>query len=116
MRNFVALQQFIQDLRTQRLRTILTVLGITWGTVAVVVLLACGVARGEQNREDRHGMGAGIGVVWPGQTTKPYKGFPDGRPSRFREEDALLRATGTRDIAEISPEFRQHGVPGRVGE
>jgi putative ABC transport system permease protein len=116
MRNFVALQQFIQDLRTQRLRTILTVLGITWGTVAVVVLLAFGVGLEKQNRKNMHGMGDGIVVVWPGQTTKPYKGFPDGRPIRFREEDALLLATEISDIAEISPEFMQHGVPVRVGE
>ena len=110
MRNFVALQQFIQDLRTQRLRTILTVLGITWGTVAVVVLLAFGVGLEKQNRKNMHGMGDGIVVVWPGQTTKPYKGFPDGRPIRFREEDALLLAPEISDIAEISPDFMQHGV------
>ena len=31
--------EFWNDVRAQKLRTTLTVLGITWGTVAVVVLL-----------------------------------------------------------------------------
>jgi len=36
-------RDFLADLRAQKLRTSLTVLGIAWGTVAVVVLLAFGV-------------------------------------------------------------------------
>jgi len=34
--------EFWNDIRAQKLRTTLTILGITWGTVAVIVLLAFG--------------------------------------------------------------------------
>ena len=35
-----AILEFWSDMRAQKLRTVLTILGIAWGTVAVVVLLA----------------------------------------------------------------------------
>ena len=38
------LRQLGRDLRTQKLRTLLTTLGIVWGTVAVSLLLAFGQA------------------------------------------------------------------------
>jgi ABC-type antimicrobial peptide transport system permease subunit len=37
------LGEFLRDLRAQKLRTALTVFGIMWGTVAIVVLLAFGM-------------------------------------------------------------------------
>jgi putative ABC transport system permease protein len=41
--NFLnTLIEFGRDLRAQKLRTFLTIFGITWGTVAVIVLLAFG--------------------------------------------------------------------------
>jgi putative ABC transport system permease protein len=45
-----AIRQLWADLRAQRLRTTLTIFGITWGTVAVVVLLAFGVGLENQTR------------------------------------------------------------------
>jgi putative ABC transport system permease protein len=44
------LGDFLADLRQQRLRTALTILGVTWGTVAVVVLLAFGTGLEQQTR------------------------------------------------------------------
>ena len=51
MRLLTTLSQFFQDLRSQKLRTALTILGITWGTVAVVVLLAFGVGLEKQSKK-----------------------------------------------------------------
>ena len=36
------LWEFLSDLRAQKLRTFLTIFGIVWGTVAIVVLLDFG--------------------------------------------------------------------------
>ena len=38
----IAIQQLLVDARSQRLRTLLTVLGITWGTLALGLLMAFG--------------------------------------------------------------------------
>ena len=37
-----AFRQMLRDMRSQKLRTFLTVFGIVWGTVAVSLLLAFG--------------------------------------------------------------------------
>ena len=39
-----ALRQLLRDMRSQKLRTFLTVFGIVWGTVAISLLLAFGGA------------------------------------------------------------------------
>ena len=64
-------REFFADLRAQKLRTSLTVLGIAWGTVAVVVLLAFGVGLERQTRKRFHGLGDRIVILWGGRTTRP---------------------------------------------
>src|SRR5207302_906343 len=82
--------EFFADLRAQKLRTSLTVLGVAWGTVAVVVLLAFGVGLERQTRKRFHGLGDRIVILWGGRTTKPFAGFGDGRPIRLRPDDVPL--------------------------
>ena len=43
MKSLMFLSQFFRDIRSQKLRTFLTIFGITWGTIAVVLLLGFGV-------------------------------------------------------------------------
>jgi putative ABC transport system permease protein len=86
-----SLRDFFHDIRTQRLRTFLTVMGITWGTVAVVVLLAFGVGMERQTRKRMHGLGERIVILFGNRTTKTYEGFPQHapRPGSTRSEQRL---------------------------
>ncbi|HEY8470854.1 MAG TPA: ABC transporter permease [Longimicrobiales bacterium] len=115
MRTFHLFRQFLDDIRAQKLRTALTVLGITWGTVAVVVLLAFGVGLAEQMKRNARGMGDGIVIVFGGRTTRAYAGFGDGRLIRLREEDATLIAREVPGIEGISPEYGGYVRPVRRG-
>ena len=115
MRLGTILSQFVHDVRAQKLRTTLTILGITWGTVAVVVLLSFGSGLEQQNRKNMHGMGDGIVVLFGGRTTIAFEGFPDGRGINLRPEDAAVLNQEIADIAQISPEYRHSGVPVRRG-
>ena len=110
------LSEFIRDLRAQKLRTFLTIFGIVWGTVAIIVLLAFGMGFRRQLSANMHGMGESIAILFPGRTTRAFEGFGTGRPISFIEEDAQLLATEVREIAKISPEYSADGVPIRVGE
>jgi len=110
------LTEFIQDLRAQKLRTFLTIFGIVWGTVAIVVLLAFGVGFKKQLSINFHGIGDSIVIMFPGRTTKAFEGFGTGRPIRLVEEDAWLLQREIREIAAISPEYNRRRVPVRVGE
>src|SRR5205823_13422833 len=85
-------REFFGDMRAQKLRTSLTVLGIAWGTVAVVVLLAFGIGLERQTRKRFHGLGDRIVILWGGRTTKPFAGFGDGLPIRLQAEDVPLLA------------------------
>jgi putative ABC transport system permease protein len=108
---FRSLKDFFNDIRTQRLRTILTIMGITWGTVAVIVLLAFGVGMEKQTRKRMHGLGERIVILFGNRTTKSYEGFPEGRYIRLQEEDVQLLQHEIPDIVEISPEYSSWSVP-----
>lgn len=110
------LSEFILDLRAQKLRTFLTVFGIVWGTVAIVVLLAFGMGFKRQLSANMHGMGESIAILFPGRTTRAFEGFGTGRPISFREDDALLLRTEVGEIAKISPEYSADSYPIRVGD
>ncbi len=115
MRLFGSLKDFFHDIRTQRLRTFLTVMGITWGTVAVIVLLAFGVGMERQTRKRMHGLGERIVILFGNRTTKSFAGFPEGRYIRFQEEDVALLQSEIPEIVEISPEYSTWRVPARRG-
>ena len=108
--------EFLRDLRAQKLRTFLTIFGIIWGTVAIVVLLAFGMGFKKQLASNMHGIGESVAIMFPGSTTKPYEGFGIGRPVSLIEEDARLIATQVPEIAKISPEYAAGDEQVRLGE
>ena len=71
----------------QKKRAYLTIAAIAWGTVAILLLLAFGEGLKRQLDKNRRAMGENIAVLWPGDTTKAWKGLPPGRPIRPRVED-----------------------------
>jgi putative ABC transport system permease protein len=109
------ISEFIVDLKAQKLRAFLTMFGIIWGTVAIVVLVAFGVGFRKQTVANMHGIGEGLAIVWPGKTTKPYAGYGIGRSLSFVEEDTKLVAAQVPNVSGISPEYGKRTVT-RVGQ
>ena len=107
--------EFIVDLRAQKLRAFLTMFGIIWGTVAIVVLVAFGMGFKRQMSVNMHGIGEQIAIVWPGRTTKPWQGFGIGRQLSFIEDDIKLVRSRVSNIKAISPEYSRRTVA-RLGE
>jgi putative ABC transport system permease protein len=106
---------FLDTLRTQRLRTALTVLGITWGTTAVVVLLAFGVGLAAQMKKNAKGIGDGVVILFGGTTTKTFKGFPEGRRIRLTADDADAVRREVRGLDVVTPEYGRWDTPVRNG-
>ena len=74
-------------LRRNRTRSVLTMLGIVWGIVAVTVLMAYGSGfRGALVR-GFDAFGKSAVVAWPGQTSEQAGGERAGRSIRFEKED-----------------------------
>ena len=102
-----AVRQLARDLRSQKLRTFLTTFGIVWGTVAVSLLLAFGEGFHRQLVKNSAGLGNGIVICWPSQTSIPFEGLGKGRRIRLNEDDIdLIRNRSTR-IDEISSEYME---------
>jgi putative ABC transport system permease protein len=102
---FMYVTQFLRDMRSQKLRTLLTLFGIIWGTTAVILLLAFGKGLHAQNQKAMHGLGEGIVILWGGRTSKPFEGFGKGRAIPLREEDALLLKSEIKELGGVSPEY-----------
>ena len=107
--------EFLLDLRAQKLRAFLTMFGIIWGTVAIVVLIAFGMGFKKQMSVNMHGIGESISIMFPSRTTKPWEGFGIGRPMSFVEDDIKLLASQVQNIKAISPEYSRRTVA-RVDE
>jgi putative ABC transport system permease protein len=101
------IKEFIFDLKTQRMRAFLTILAITWGTIAVVLLLAFGQGLGHQIEVGLLNAGDKILILYGGETGKQFEGMPKGRRIRLVEEDAAMLQSAIPMIAAISPQYRQ---------
>ena len=101
----ILLEEFIGDLRTQKLRAFLTSMAVIWGTIAVVLLLSFGeglrvaVVAGLENNGDR------MFFVWGGETEKIYQGLPKGRYIPLTEEDLELVKRSIPQIDLVSPSY-----------
>jgi putative ABC transport system permease protein len=105
-----------REFKAQKLRMALTILGITWGTLAITILMAFSVGIERQMRIAATGMGEGIIVMWPGSTTIPFQGLPQGRRIHFRPEDMELLKERVAGIDKISGEYLRWGLTLAYGQ
>ena len=88
----VVLHLFARSARLQKKRATLTIASIAWGTVTILLLLAFGEGLKRQLSSNERAMGENLAIHWPGETSKVWKGLPEGRPIRPRIDDiAALR-------------------------
>ena len=69
---FLSVKQFFRDMRSQKLRTLLTMFGIMWGTLSIVLLMAFGTGLQEYQIKRFRGLGEHITIIWGGRTSLPY--------------------------------------------
>lgn len=105
--------QVFRELSKQKLRTLLTLFGIFWGTTAVILLLTFGAAVKANSSKTMHGMGESICVIWAGRTSISYGGFPKGRNLSFYKDDAQYLKEQVQLIDDISPQYSRQ-VPVKV--
>jgi putative ABC transport system permease protein len=96
---------FKADAVHNRKRIALTVMAIGWGTLSIVLLLSFGEGMKRAFGKGKRGMGEGIGILWPGATTRAYAGLPSGRSVSFTDEDAALLAARIPELAALSREY-----------
>lgn len=104
------INEFLLDMKAQKLRTTLTLFGIIWGTIAIVVLLAVGEGFKHQTVKNMHGMGSQVAVIFGGATTKAFGGFGLGRYIPLEELDASLLKQRISGIEHATMEYSTDGV------
>lgn len=119
----LVLQLFARASAAQRKRAILTIAAIAWGSLALVLLLSFGEGMQRRMAEGASGLGRNLAITWPGETGRPWKGLPSGRPIRPRYEDiALLQksiegldaAVGEMRVWQVAFSWRNKTVNGRL--
>src|SRR5277367_2359719 len=81
------IRQSIESLLRNRLRSGLTMLGIVWGLVTVVLLLSYGKSLGQGVLNGFMGLGDNIIMVWGGQTSMQAGGERSGKRIKFLDGD-----------------------------
>ena len=108
MRFLADVAEGLASLRSHSQRALSTVLGVAWGTFAVVGLGAFSTGLEENMAERSAGMGEGIAVTWPSRTTRPWRGIPEGRFLRLTADEVRDLRDQVPEIAEISPEYTRY--------
>jgi len=80
-------RQSIESLLRNRLRSGLTMLGIVWGLVTVVLLLSYGRSLGTEVLNGFLGLGNNVIMMWGGQTSMQAGGERSGKKIKFLDGD-----------------------------
>lgn len=96
-------QEIYGSIRKNKLRTAITIIGVTWGIFLLVVLL--GAARGmDNNFKKLFGDFATNSVfVWAQSTSKPFKGFQEGRRVRLTLADVKAIRQEIKGVSLVVP-------------
>lgn len=96
MRVAEAFRVAVTALRANRLRSLLTMLGVVIGVAAVVVLVAIGTGAKQEVEEQVNGLGANLVIVVPGRLD--FGSAPTKSRLELGDADRIERATG-QDVA-----------------
>ena len=99
-----AIRQSLENLRANTLRSVLTMFGILWGIVSIVVLSAMGEGFQRGNDAVLREFGRNSGIVWGGRTSMQAGGERAGRRVRLQVADVQALETLPL-IRSVSPEF-----------
>jgi putative ABC transport system permease protein len=97
----ISLHLFAQSSRLAKKRATLTIAAIAWGTVAILLLLSFGEGLKRQMDRNRRSTGENLAVMWPSETSKPWKGMPPGRPIRLTTDDVEFVANRMPELAAV---------------
>jgi putative ABC transport system permease protein len=106
-----AVIQSFENLRANKLRSFLTMFGILWGMISVVILSATGEGFRRGNEKVLRELGKNIGIVWGNRTSLQAGGERAGRRIFLTVGDARAIAAESPMVDVVSPELERPSVP-----
>lgn len=103
-------QEIYGVLRKNVLRTIITMIGVTWGIFLLVALL--GAAKGVENKFNKEigDLATNSVFVWGQATGMPFGGFQEGRPMRLKLSDTEVIKEQIEGIEHVVPRNQNQGA------
>jgi len=105
-----AFVQTFENLRANKLRSFLTMFGILWGVISVVILSATGEGFRQGNEHVLQELGKNVGIVWGGRTTMQAGGERAGRQIFLTLDDARAIQEQAHLVAVATPELQRGGL------
>ena len=102
-------QEVIDSMSKNKLRTIITMIGVWWGILLLIALL--GAARGIENSFNRSfsDFATNSVFIFGQRTSKPFKGFQEGRSIRLKLTDAERIKENIEGIEFVVPRNQRSG-------
>jgi len=102
--------QVLVNLRANKLRSFLTMFGILWGVISVVILSATGEGFQRGNQHVLEELGKNVGIVWGGRTSTQAGGERSGRSILLTIDDVRALERESTMVAVASPELQRGGI------
>jgi putative ABC transport system permease protein len=99
------ISQSWQSLSANRMRSVLTMMGIVWGLTTVVLLLGYGQSASDSIINAMLGIGNNVIMVWEGQTSMQAGGERAGKRIHFKYDDVEAVREEAPLVREVSAEW-----------
>ena len=99
-----------RTLWSHKLRTFLTMFGIAWGIVSIVLMVAAGEGLRKGQEEQARNLGKDILIVFHGRTSMQVGGARAGKSVTWDEEDVPVVQAESPDCEYAIPELEQDTV------
>ena len=100
----------LRTLWSHKLRTFLTMFGIAWGIVSIVLMVAAGEGLRKGQEEQARNLGKDILIVFHGRTSMQVGGTRAGRALRWENADVAAVQDEADDCEYAIPELEQNDV------
>ena len=98
--------EIAQNIGKNKLRTLLTAIGVFWGIFMLILLLGAGNGLSNATLENFQNSATNAIYVWPQSTSLPYKGFQAGRRISFELEDVEVLKSQVPEMEYIAPRIQ----------
>ncbi len=99
-----------RTLWSHKLRTFLTMFGIAWGIVSIVLMVAAGEGLRVGQAKVAETLGKDVMIVFHGRTSLQAGGQRAGRPVQWSDEDVPYLQTTATECQYVLPELEQETV------
>jgi putative ABC transport system permease protein len=100
------------NLKANKTRSFLTMFGIAWGLICLILMTAMGEGMWVAQQDKARTLGQNIIIVWGGLTSKGYEGSVAGKQIRLTLDDFFTLKEKASLLQRMSPEIRRY-LPAR---